>query len=35
VALLLVLRKKPLNLAFDCLPSLTTLPPKLLGEEFF
>jgi hypothetical protein len=34
-ALLLVLRKEPLNLALDCFPSMTTLPPKLLGEKFF
>jgi hypothetical protein len=34
-ALLLVLRKEPLNLALDCFPSMTTLPPKLLGEKSF
>ncbi len=34
-ALLLVLRKQPFNLALNYLPSLTTLPPKLLGEKRF
>jgi hypothetical protein len=27
--------KQPFDLAFDYLPSLTTLPPKFLGEKFF
>jgi hypothetical protein len=34
-ALVLVFGKQPRNLAFDCLPSLTTLPPKRLGQQCF